>query len=98
MAYLNKQERERLRSDLMTMSYNQAKGRINRMDPKGRLRYWRNAQRVGEWHTRFDLEGLGTTVTLVETPQPSAPDENQIAKRKFDLVDVRVDALPGNRT
>lgn len=98
MAFLNRDERERLRADLLELGYNGAKGRLNRIDPKGRLVYWRNNQRVGEWHTRFDLEGLGTRVVLVETIDESPTKRERINRRKYQMVDVRVEPLPGNNT
>ena len=97
MAYLNAQERDRLRNDLLGMSYNRAKGRLNRIDPQGRLVYWRNSQRVGEWHTRFDLPGLGTTVSLVEVIYSKATNKERVSRRSYELVDVRVEPMPENR-
>lgn len=97
MAYLNAQERERLKNDLLAMSYNRAKGRLNRIDPQSRLVYWRNSQKVGELHTRFDLPGLGTTVSLVEVIGHKATDKERISRTSFDFIDVRVDPLPENR-
>jgi hypothetical protein len=98
MANLNREERERLRNELLGMSYNAAKGRLNALDPKGHLVYWRTNQRVGEWGTRgtrFDLEGLGTRVDLIETIEEKSK-KDRISRRKYNLVDVRVEPLPGN--
>ena len=97
MAYLNAQERERLKTDLLAMTYNRAKGRLNRIDPQARLVYWRNSQKVGELHTRFDLPGLGTSVSLIEVLQNKATDKDRITRTSFDFIDVRVEALPENR-
>ena len=95
MANLNREERDRLRNELLGMSYKAAKGRLNALDPKGHLVYWRNNQRVGEWGTRFDLEGLGTRVDLIETIEEQSK-KDRISRRKYTMIDVRVEPLPGN--
>lgn len=99
MAYLNQQQRESLRHELLGMKYNSAKGKLNGMDPKGKLVYWRNAQRVGEYHTRFDLLSLGTTVTIVEGNETSKPGNFEgVTRKSMDVIDVRVEPLPDNQT
>lgn len=97
MAYLNAQERDRLKNDLLNMSYNRAKGRLNSMDPAAKLVYWRNSQRVGEWHTRFDLPGLGTIVSLVEVIREKPTDKERVSRRSYEMVDVRVEPMAENR-
>lgn len=104
MAYLNHEEREKLARDLSSMKFNQAKGRLRRIDAQGRLRYIRNSQAVGEYHTRFELDGLGVVVTLVEhgsEPQ-SATDKPGSAsvrlKPEFVMSEVIVEPTPENRT
>lgn len=97
MAFLNAQERERLKNDLKSMSYNRAKGRLNRLDPQGKMVYWRNSQKVGELHTRFDLLGLGTTVSLVEKMNLKPTDKDRVSRTSFEMVDVIVEPLPDNR-
>lgn len=92
MAYLNEQQRAQLRDELKNLKFNQAKGRLRRMDPKARLVFYRNSQQVGRWLTRYDLESLGTRVTLVE--------ENHVNDRmrsEWELVDVKVEPTPDNR-
>jgi hypothetical protein len=95
MAYLNQQERQALLNELANMSFNRAKAKLRRMDPKGRLAYLRNTQIPGEYHTRFDLEGLGTRVTLIETEIDRDPNQRWT---EFELSRVVVEPLPGNRT
>ena len=97
MAYLNAQERERLKNELQGMNYNRAKSRLNRIDPSGRLVYWRNSQRVGEWHTRFDLPSLGTSVSLVEIIHAKPTDKDRVSRRQYEMVDVRVEPMPENQ-
>ena len=96
MAYLNAQERERLKTELQGMSYSRAKSRLNHIDPSSRLVYWRNAQRVGEWHTRFDLPSLGTSVSLVEIIHTEPTDRERVLRRKYEMIDVRVEPMPEN--
>lgn len=96
MAYLNEQERDELLNQLKDMKFNRAKYKLARMDPKGRLAYYRNVQMSGEWHTKYILEGLGTIVTLVETNDA----ENDKAKNKqnYQFVNIIVEPTEGNRT
>lgn len=96
MAYLNQTERENLQRELRGMKFNKARARIRRLDPKVRLAYIRNVQNVGEWATRYDLEGIGTRVTLIENYQPHPKGAR--VKADFELVDVIVEPLPHNRT
>ncbi len=95
MAYLNAEEREKLRQELQGMSFSKAKGRLARMDRKGKLKYYRTNQRVNQLWTRYDLEGLGTRVTLIETNYTTTLDEK--VRSKFELIDVVVEPTPENR-
>lgn len=97
MAYLNEQQRTQLRDDLKKLKFNQAKGKVRRMDPKARLVYIRNAQQVGRWLTRYDLEGLGTRVTLVEENRIVNKDADEKLENEWQMVDVIVEPLPDNR-
>ncbi|MBC6938129.1 MAG: hypothetical protein DWB42_20190 [Chloroflexi bacterium] len=92
MAYLNEQQRAQLRDELKNLKFNQAKGRLRRMDPKARLVFYRNSQQVGRWLTRYDLESLGTRVTLVEQNRVSSS-----MRSEWELVDVKVEPTPDNR-
>ena len=95
MSFLNETEREKLLSELKSMSFNPAKRKLRHMDPKARLVLLRNVQQTGEWMTRYDLPTLGTRVTLIEDRDVS---ETEISKAKYDMVKVIVEPLPGNRT
>ena len=75
MAYLTVSEREALQRELEQLSFGRANGRLKRMDPMGRMAYYRNAQRTGQWVTRHILAGLGTQVTLVEVNVARATDK-----------------------
>ena len=104
MAYLNGQEREALARELTSMSFNQAKGKLRRMDDKGKLAFLRNAQATGEYLTRFDLYGLGVVVTLIEgeTETTSYTDKPGSApvrlKAQFALNEVDVAPMAENHT
>jgi hypothetical protein len=98
MAFLNRQEREELRAQLERMTFNQAKGRLRRLDPKGRLAFYRNNQHTGRLLTRFDLEGLGTRVTLVEQAKDTPIPESARRKAGYELIDIVVEPTPENRT
>src|SRR5262245_40849799 len=97
MAFLNKQEREALLNELAGMSFFRARWKLNRLDPKGKLAYFRNAQTSGEWWTRYDLNGLGTRVTLIEK-HPKKAEKSGKLKAEYELVEVRVEPTPENRT
>jgi hypothetical protein len=96
MPYLNADQREKLANDLKDLPFNRAKGKVRGMDTKSRLVFYRNAQSVSRWMTRFDLPTLGTRVTLVESHQ----DANHQGKLRseFELSEVIVEALPGNNS
>jgi hypothetical protein len=96
MAYLNEQERLSLLDELKDMSFNRAKGKVRGLDPKARLAFYRNAQQVGRWMTRYELPSLGTRVTLVESHKDVA--KNSKIKSEFELVEVIVEPTPDNRT
>jgi hypothetical protein len=96
MAYLNAEQREKLANELKNLKFNRAKGRVRGMDPNSRLVYYRNAQGVGRWLTRYDLPSLGTRVTLVESHEDKTRGSK--LKSEFDLAEVIVEALPGNQT
>jgi hypothetical protein len=104
MAFLNRAEREQLLNDLKTMKFNRAKGKLRRMDPKGHIAYFRNAQESGSLSTRFELHGLGTVVTLIERNSATlktndAAGANKVrSKSEYVLSEVVVEPTPENRT
>lgn len=91
MAYLNQQERDELLDELKKKNFMQIKRKLRRMDPKGRLAFYRNVQETDRWMTRYVLEGLGTQVTLVESVDISQ------GKNDFTLQEIIVEPLPTNR-
>ncbi len=105
MAYLNAQEREALARELTTMKFNQAKGKLRRMDADGKLAFLRNNQETGEYLTRFDLYGLGVVVTLIErevgepVTRTDAPGSAAVRiKPEMALDEVDVTPMPDNHS
>jgi hypothetical protein len=66
MSFLNAEQRRDLAEQLVNMKFNQAKWKLLRMDPQGRIRYFRNTQLVGQLMTSFDLPTYNARVTLYE--------------------------------
>jgi hypothetical protein len=97
MAFLNRDEREALLQELVKLPFNKAKWKLRRLDPKGNIAYFRNMQTSGKFHTRFDLEGLGTRVTLVERQIKKPGKSPRYEKSEFELVEVIVEPTPENR-
>lgn len=97
MSYLTEEQRAALARDLKQMSFRQANWKVKRMDPHGRLVYYRNAQRSRRWFTRYELAGLGTRVTLVEDHSVHAKPNSALLDSDFELVDVIVEPTPDNR-
>lgn len=96
MAYLNEQERQALVNELSKMKFNRAKGKVRSLDPKARLAFYRNAQEVGRWMTRYELPTRGARVTLVESHRDVAKDGK--LKSDFELSEVIVEPTPDNPT
>ena len=97
MAYLSAGEREALQRELEQLSFRRANGRLKRMDPLGRMAYYRNAQRTGQWATRYVLRGLGTQVTLVEHNVARETKRPTRVRNEYVLAEVIVEATPDNR-
>lgn len=103
MAFLNRAEREQLLNELKVMKFNRAKAKLRRIDPKGHMAYFRNAQESGKLYTRFELVGLGTVVTLVEsgedvqTTTTAAGANATRQKRETTLLEVIVAPTSENR-
>ena len=98
MAYLNKEQRDQLKAELEKMSFNGANGRLKRMDRKGRMAFYRNAQRTGQWLTKHVLVGFGTEVTLIESNQfkEKLGKANRV-RNDYTMVEVVVEPTPDNR-
>ncbi len=103
MAYLTREERQKLLDDIKDLPFNRIKGKLRRLDKKGVMAVWRNAQTTGKLMTRFDLHGLGTVVTLIEqeieTPNRTDAPGSVALRQKSDLElrEVIVSPMPENR-
>ncbi len=98
MAYLNTDERNQLKQELDDLNdFTKVKRRLFLADPKGRLAFFRNAQHSGQLETRFDLEGLGTRVTIIETHSRELDDKKNVWNSNYELKDIVVEPLPDNR-
>lgn len=100
MAYLNQEQRNALRDELLKLKkMGKAAGKLRGMDQKVRVGVYRNMQRVGEFHTRYELPTLGARVTLIEEDTRRSPNaEVNYLKREYDLVDVVVEPTTDNRS
>ncbi|HLU10171.1 MAG TPA: hypothetical protein VK003_10930 [Oceanobacillus sp.] len=99
MAFLNQQEREKLQEELKGMNFNKAKGKVRRLDPKGRLAFYRNVQNTADQlYTRYELPSLGVRVTLIEQRDTLPISESEKLKAKFELVDVIVEPTAENKS
>lgn len=104
MGYLNSQQRESLRNELLKLKFNQAKGRIRRLDAKGRVAFLKNAQTSGVLHTAYDLPTLGVRVVLVENEQHIVDETDNpgstptLMASKTEFIDVIVQPLDANKT
>ena len=96
MAYLNKQERDKLAEDIKNKTFQQIRGYVNRKDKKARLAYFRNVQESGKWMTRYVLESFGTQVTVYEAPDEKNAD-GKIIQRKFRIDQIVVEPTGDNR-
>ncbi len=97
MTYLGAEERAALQRELEQLSFRRANGRLKRMDPMGRMAWYRNAQHTGQWTTKYVLVGLGTQVTLVEVNLAKATDKATRVRNEYTLADVIVEPTPDNR-
>ena len=79
------------------MKFGFAKRKLRGMDPKGRLVYYRNSQKIGEWTTRFELPSYGIRATLFESNAMQSKKDGRI-NSEYDLVDVLIEPTPDNRT
>lgn len=97
MAFLNKSERDALTQELKQMKFGFAKRKLRGMDAKGRLVYYRNSQKIGEWTTRFELPSYGIRATLIESNAMQSKKNGNVMS-EYELVDVIIEPTPENRT
>jgi len=98
MAYLNAQQREQLRQELLPLKLGKAKGRVKGMDRKSRLVLYRSVQRVGQLTTLYELPSLGVNVALIEGETiGDAIKDGTAFKQQYVLLDVTVEPTPDNK-
>ena len=97
MGYLTEQQRAALARELKEMNFRQANWKVKRMDPRGRLVFYRNSQTARRWHTQYELVGMGTRVTLIEEHVTRPQLNSALMDSDFDMVDVIVEPTPDNR-
>jgi hypothetical protein len=97
MAYLNQQERDALSQELKSLDFIHAKRRLFLIDKDGRLAFFRNAQHSGQLETRFELQGLGTRVTIIEKHTREKDPRGDFYNANYEILEIKVEALPGNR-
>ncbi|MEM6283985.1 MAG: hypothetical protein AAF787_17470 [Chloroflexota bacterium] len=98
MAFLNTQEREAFQQELTDIGdFIKVKRRLILADQKGRLAFFRNAQHSGQLETRYDLEGLGTRVTIIEKHDRELDKSGKFWNSSYEIKDIVVEALPENR-
>jgi len=100
MAYLNKEDRDKLLEELTDpdMTLNKAKRKLRWLDDKIKLRFYRNVQRNDEWVTRYELVGKGAVVTLIEEHFNVEGSPDTRVPNGLELSRVIVEPTPDNRT
>lgn len=96
MEHWNKEQREALAKELAGLKFGQAKWRLLKLDPKGRIKYFRNTQRLGFLATRFELPSFGATVTLYEVHASRTDPITSKIKGVNKLAEVEVEPIGGN--
>jgi hypothetical protein len=98
MTYLNAEQREQFAQGLAKQKFNQAKWRLLKMDPKGRLVFFRNTQDVGYLMTRFELPTSGVMVTLYEHPGSKTDSITKKTTVANSMAQVVVEPTPDNKS
>jgi hypothetical protein len=90
---MDAEQRKSLADQLVGMKYNQAKWKLLRMDPDGRIRYYRNTQRVGYLMTSFELPTYNARVTIYEVHSSSTDPLTKKISGDNKVAEVVVEAL-----
>mgnify|MGYP000633827004 CR=1 FL=1 len=93
MSHMDAEQRKGLADQLVNMKYNQAKWKLLRMDPEGRIKYYRNTQRVGYLMTGFELPTYNVRVTLYEVHGSETDPITSKISSKNKLAEVIVEPL-----
>jgi hypothetical protein len=98
MEFLNAEARQKLANELVDMKYERAKQKLLKMDPQGRLAFFRNTQRVGSLMTKVVLPSFGAAVTLVEKHSSSTDPISSKIKGDNKMVEVIVEPTADNKS
>jgi hypothetical protein len=93
MSVLTADERQQLADELVNKKFLAAKWKLLHMDPKGRIRYFRNTQRVGYLMTTFDLPTYGAKVTIYEQHSQKTDKLTSKISGENKVAEVVVEAL-----
>lgn len=93
MSHMDAEQRKSLAEQLVNMKYNQAKWKLLRMDPEGRMKYFRNTQRVGYLMTGFELPTYNVRVTLYEVHSSKTDPRTSKISGENRLAEVIVEPL-----
>ena len=98
MSYLNAEQREKLAQELVGKKYGAAKWKLLKMDEKGRIRYFRNTQRVGYLMTSFNLPTYGVNVTIYEKHDSKTDPITSKITGENKLAEVVVEPTADNKS
>jgi hypothetical protein len=98
MSYLNADERQKLAQELVNKKFGAAKWKLQHMDPEGRIKFFRNTQRVGYLMTRYELPTYGVLATLYEKHSSSTDPITSKINAKNTLAEVVVEPTTDNKS
>jgi hypothetical protein len=98
MSYLNAEQRQQLAQELVGKKYGAAKWKLLKMDGEGRIRFFRNTQRVGYLMTSFELPTYGVNVTLYEKHDSKTDPITSKIKGEYKLAEVVVEPTAANKS
>ena len=87
------QERQALAQHLASLKLNKARKEIRRLDPEATLKTYRVAVGQNEWHTMYDLPGIGLRIRLVEEPRKAPILGSYLVRSKPVYVEARIEEL-----
>lgn len=93
MATMSHDEQQKLAHELVNLSFNGAKGRLRRLDPKNSMAFFRNSQSPTRLHTRYNLHTEGISVTLIEEMTEAPTGHGSTFKSVYKIAQVIIDPL-----
>lgn len=98
MSYLNAEQRQQLAQELAGKKFGAAKWKLLKMDAEGRIRFFRNTQRVGYLVTSFELPTYGARVTIYEKHSSSTDPITSKINAKNKVAEVVVEPTADNKS